>query len=177
MAKVNWTVDTAHSEIGFTVKHMMFTTVRGSFKSFEATVSADPEDLTTAEIDFTVDVNSVDTRDEGRDTHLRSADFFHVEKTPKITFKASDTKKTGEHAYDMTGNLTILDITKPITFHVTYEGVGTNPWGAQVAGFTADATLNRKDFGLTWNAALETGGVLVSDQVKIHVELQASKQA
>lgn len=177
MAKVNWAVDLSHSEIGFSVKHMMFTTVRGSFKKFEATVSADAEDLTTADINFTIDVSSVDTRDENRDNHLRSADLFDAEKFPNIKFKATETKKTGHNEYDMTGDLTILDVTKPTTFRVTYEGVGTNPWGAEVAGFTATTTVNRKDFGLSWNAALETGGVLVSEQVKINVELQASKQA
>ncbi|WP_008336725.1 YceI family protein [Alicyclobacillus acidocaldarius] len=175
MAKVAWNVDPSHSTIGFSVKHMMFTTVRGHFKKFSATVVADPEDLTTAEIDFTVDVASIDTRDENRDNHLRGADFFDVEKYPHMTFKATKIVKTGPNTYDMTGDLTIRDVTKPVTFHVTYEGMGKNPWGQEVAGFTAQAKINRKDFGLTWNAALETGGVLVSDEVKIELEIEATK--
>lgn len=175
MAKSQWNVDVTHSEVGFSIKHMMFTTVRGSFKSFEATVHADPEDLTSAEIDFTIDVSSIDTRDEGRDNHLRSADFFDVEQFPKITFKATNTTSKGGNEYDMTGDMTVHGITKPVTFHVTFEGAGKNPWGAEVAGFTASTTINRKDFGLSWNAALETGGVLVSEQVKINLELQAAK--
>ncbi|GMA62509.1 YceI family protein [Alicyclobacillus fastidiosus] len=177
MAKTTWAVDASHSEIGFSAKHMMFTTVRGSFKKFEATVVADPEDLSTAEIDFTIDVASVDTRNEDRDNHLRTGDFFDVENYPTITFKATETKKTGEHEYDMIGDVTIHGVTKPVTFHVVYQGTGKNPWGAEVAGFEATAAISRKDFGLTYNAALETGGVLISDQVKLNLEIQASKQA
>lgn len=133
--------------------------------------------MTTAEIDFSIDAASVNTRDEARDNHLRASDFFDVENHPKITFKAIETKKTGEHEYDMTGDLTIRGITKPVTFHVKFEGAGKNPWGAEVAGFSATTTISRKDWGLSWNAALETGGVLVSDQVKIELEIEASKQA
>ncbi|GMA58385.1 polyisoprenoid-binding protein YceI [Alicyclobacillus sacchari] len=175
MAKSTWNVDTSHSHVGFSVKHMMFTTVRGSFKQFSATVVADPEDLTNAEIDFSIETASVNTGDENRDNHLRSGDFFDVENHPQITFHATSTTKTSGNAYDMTGDLTIRGVTKPVTFHVTYEGTGKNPWGAEVAGFSATTTINRKDFGLTWNAALETGGVLVSDQVKIELDIQASK--
>lgn len=177
MAKAAWNVDAAHSEIGFSTKHMMFTTVRGTFKEFEATVVADPEDLTSAEIDFSIDASSIDTRSADRDNHLRSADFFDVEKHSKIAFKATDTKKTGDNEYDLVGDMTIRDVTRPVTFHVVYEGSGKNPWGQEVAGFTADASINRKDFGLNWNAVLETGGVLVSDKVNLHLEIQASKQA
>ncbi|GEO25394.1 polyisoprenoid-binding protein [Alicyclobacillus acidoterrestris] len=177
MAKSTWAVDPAHSEIGFSTKHMMFTTVRGSFKKFDATVAADPDDLSTADIEFTIDAASVDTRNEDRDNHLRGADFFDVENHPTITFKATDIKKTADQEYDMTGLVTIRGVTKPVTFHVVYNGTGKNPWGAEVAGFEATATISRKDFGLTYNAALETGGVLISDQVKLNVEIQASKQA
>lgn len=177
MAKAIWNVDAAHSEIGFSTKHMMFTTVRGTFSDFEATVVADPEDLTSAEIDFSIDVASIDTRSGDRDNHLRSPDFFDVENYAKITFKATGTKKTGDNEYDLTGDMTVRGVTQPVTFHVVYEGAGKNPWGAEVAGFTADATINRKDFGLNWNAVLETGGVLVSDKVNLHLEIQAAKQA
>lgn len=177
MAKANWSVDASHSAIEFVVKHMMIANVRGSFQSFEASVTADHEDLTTAEIDFSVDVASIATRDDGRDNHLRSADFFDVENHPKLTFKSTGATKTSDNEYDLTGDITIRGVTKPITFHVTYEGGGKDPWGGERAGFSAKGSLNRKDFGLNWNAALETGGFLVGDQVKISLEIEAVKQA
>ncbi|WAH36094.1 YceI family protein [Alicyclobacillus dauci] len=176
MAKSTWNVDASHSAIEFVVKHMMISNVRGSFHSFEANVIADPEDLTTAEIDFSIDVNSIDTRDEGRDNHLRSADFFDVENFPKLTFKSTNITKKGQGEYDLTGDITIRGVTKPLTFHVTYEGGGKDPWGGERAGYSAKGSLSRKDFGLTWNSALETGGVLVGDEVKLNLEIEAVKQ-
>lgn len=177
MAKSVWNVDASHSSIEFKVKHMMMANVRGQFKDFQAHVTADPEDLTTAEIDFTVHVNSIDTKDEQRDGHLKSADFFDVEQYPNLTFKATKIERKSGADYAMTGDITIRDVTKPITFDVTAEGIGKDPWGNERAGFTATASLNRKDFGLNWNALLETGGVLVGEQVKISVELEAVRQA
>ncbi|GMA52201.1 polyisoprenoid-binding protein [Alicyclobacillus contaminans] len=177
MAKANWAIDVAHSNIEFSVKHMMFSTVRGSFKQFDATVVADPEDLTSAEIEFTIDVASIDTGNNDRDVHLRSADFFDVEKFPKITFQATQIVKTGADQYDVTGDLTLHGVTRSETFKVTFEGQGKDPWGNEKVGFSAQGKLNRSDYGLTWNAALETGGVLVSDQVKFELDIQAAKQA
>ncbi|QQE77828.1 YceI family protein [Alicyclobacillus sp. SO9] len=177
MAKAKWAVDVAHSSIDFSVKHMMVSKVKGTFQKFDAAIEADPEDLTTANISFWVDVASIDTRNPDREGHLKSGDFFDVENHPELTFNATKIEKTGDGKYDVTGDLTIRGTTKPITFAVTYEGSGKDPMsGDEVAGFSGAATLNRKDFGLVWNVALETGGVLVGDQVKISIELEAHKQ-
>ena len=177
MAKSNWTVDASHSSIEFSVKHMMIANVRGSFHTFTANVIADAADLTTAEIDFSIDVNSIDTRDTGRDGHLRSGDFFDVENHPNLTFKATSIARKSSDDYTMIGDITIHGVTLPISFDVTFEGEGKDPWGNERAGFSATASLNRKDFGLNWNSVLETGGVLVGEQVKIHVQLEAIKAA
>jgi polyisoprenoid-binding protein YceI len=177
VAKHKWAVDPAHSSIDFSIKHMVIAKVKGTFHNFEAKIEADPEDLTTADIEFSVDVASIDTRNADRDNHLRSADFFEVEKYPKMTFKATRITRKSEGEYEVTGDLTIRGVTRPETFLVTYEGQGKDPWGGERAGFSAHGTINRSDYGLTWNAALETGGVLVGDQVQISLEIEATKQA
>ncbi|MGY0692150.1 YceI family protein [Virgibacillus sp. FSP13] len=178
MAKTKWTVDPVHSSLEFVVKHMMISKAKGEFTEFEATIEADPEDLSGSTIEFSVDVNSIDTRKEDRDNHLRSADFFDVENHPKMTFKVTDIKKKAENNYDVTGDLTIRGTTKPVTFDVDFEGQHKDPMsGDTVAGFSGSAEINRKDFGLTWNAALETGGVLVGENVKLNVEIEAHKEA
>lgn len=177
MAKAKWAVDTTHSSIDFSIRHMMIAKVKGSFNRFEASIEADPEDLTTADISFSVDVASVDTRNDDRDAHLRSADFFDVENHPKMTFKATKIERLGEGVYEVTGDLTIRGVTRSETFAVTFEGAGKDPWGNHKAGFSAEGTIKRSDYGLTWNAALETGGVLVGDDVKIHLEIEAVEQA
>ncbi len=177
MAKEKWAVDAAHSSIDFAVKHMMIATVKGTFHDFEATVDADIADLTTADIAFTIKVASVDTRNVDRDNHLRSADFFDVENYATITFASTAIKKTDGGEYDVTGDLTIRGVTKPATFNVTFEGQGKDPWGNEKVGFSVVGKVNRSDYGLTWNAALETGGVLVGDQVKISLDIEAAKQA
>lgn len=169
-----WTVDTAHSEIGFSVKHMMVSKVKGSFASYDATVEADETDLQDALIDFKIDVASISTNNEDRDNHLRSADFFDAEKFPYITFKANEIAKKGDDAYELTGDLTIKDVTRPATFDVEYGGKATNPWGVEVVAFSGEGKVNRKDFGLTWNQTLETGGVLVGEDIKITLELEAN---
>lgn len=177
MAKSVWNVDASHSALEFKVKHMMMANVRGQFHDFQANITADPEDLTTAEIDFTVNVNSIDTKDEQREGHLKSADFFDVENYPNLTFKATKIERKSNNEYAMMGDMTIRGVTKPVTFNVTSEGIGKDPWGNERAGFTAAGSLNRKEFGLNWNALLETGGVLVGEQVKINVEIEAVRQA
>jgi len=177
MAKSNWSVDVAHSAIEFGVKHMMISNVRGSFHNFQATVVADVTDLTTAEIEFTVDVASIDTRDAQRDGHLKSGDFFDVENFPNITFKSTQITRKGDDEYAMTGDMSMHGVTVPVTFDVTFEGEGKDPWGNEKSGFSAKTSVNRKDFGLNWNSVLETGGVLVGEQVKINVEIEALKQA
>ncbi|TFE02059.1 YceI family protein [Jeotgalibacillus salarius] len=170
-----WAVDTAHSSVDFSVKHMMISKVKGSFHEFSADVAADPQDLTGADISFSIKVNSIDTRSQDRDNHLRSADFFEVETYPEITFRSTDIKKTGEDEYEMTGDVTIKDVTRQETFKVEYEGSGQDPWGNQKVGFTADGKINRKNYGLTWNQTLETGGVLVGEDIKINLQIQAQE--
>jgi len=177
MAKTIWTVDATHSSIEFVVRHMMISRAKGVFNMYDAKVEADPEDLTDATIEFSVDVNSIDTRHQDRDDHLRSADFFDVENHPDMTFQATDIKKKSENNYDVTGDLTIRGTTKSVTFDMTFEGQSKDPMsGNEVAGFSGNGKLNRKDFGLTWNTTLETGGVLVGDEVKINLELELHKQ-
>ncbi|MFC4618677.1 YceI family protein [Camelliibacillus cellulosilyticus] len=176
MSVSKWTVDTAHSSIEFSVKHMMIARVKGAFNQFEATVEADPADLTSANIHFTVDVASIDTRNEGRDTHLKSADFFDVDKYPQMTFQSTNIVQKSEDEYDVTGDLTLHGVTHPETFHVTFEGQVKDPSGNEKAGFTGTGQIKRSDYGLTWNAALETGGVMVGDDIKITIEIEATKE-
>lgn len=167
-----WTVDQTHSTVGFEVKHMMVSKVRGQFTSYTAEVeAADLTDFSTASLAFKFDVNSINTNNTDRDNHLKSPDFFDTDVYPTIDFKSTSIVKDGDD-YKVTGDLTIKDVTKPVTFDVEYGGKGTNPWGVEVYGFEAEAKINREEFGLTWNAALETGGVLVGKDIKIKVELE-----
>lgn len=168
-----WNVDAAHSSIGFSVKHMMVSKVRGSFGDFGAEVEANETDLTAANIAFTIKVASINTGNEDRDNHLRSADFFDVEQYPEIKFIANNITKKDDD-YEIAGDITIKDVTKPIVFEAEYGGKGTNPWGQEVVAFSAETKLNREDFGLTWNQALETGGVLVGKDIKITIDLEAN---
>ncbi|MBB2482712.1 polyisoprenoid-binding protein [Bacillus sp. APMAM] len=178
MTKSKWVVDATHSGIDFSVKHMMVSKVKGAFHSFNATIEADPADLTTANIDFTVDVASIDTRNADRDGHLKSGDFFDAEKYPTMTFKATNIVKKDEDEYAVTGDMSIHGVTRPETFTVTFEGVAKDPMsGAEKIGFSAEGKVKRSDYGLTWNAALETGGVLVGDDIKINIEIEAAKEA
>ena len=170
MTKFN--LDAAHSTIDFSVKHMMVSKVKGAFTNFTAEIDANVEDLTGATISFDIEVKSLNSNNADRDNHLRSGDFFDVENFPSIKFVATDIKKTDADEYNVTGDLTIKDVTKPVTFEVEYGGKGTNPWGQEVVAFSADTKINRKEFGLTWNQALETGGVLVGEDIKITVELE-----
>ncbi|MED4600808.1 YceI family protein [Paenibacillus validus] len=177
MAKSKWNVDPTHSSIDFTIKHMMIAKVKGAFHSFEAQIEADPEDLTSADIQLQVDLSSIDTRNNDRDNHLRSADFFDIEQHPKLTFQSTQITKTGDGEYDVTGNLTLHGVTRSETFSVTFEGAGKDPWGNEKVGFSGQGKLKRSDYGLTYNAVLETGGVLIGDEVKFTIEIEASKQA
>lgn len=170
----NWTVDQSHSNVGFSVKHMMVSKVKGVFEDYSATVTAaDLSDLSDATITFDIQVASISTKSEDRDNHLRSADFFDADQYPTISFKSTDIAKDGGD-YKVTGDLTIKDVTKPVTFNVEFNGKGTNPWGIEVYGFEAETKINRDEFGLTWNAALETGGVLVGKEIKINVDLEVN---
>lgn len=177
MTLSKWTVDPTHSSIDFSVKHMMISKVKGTFKNFNADITADASDLTTATIDFRIDISSVDTRNEDRDGHLKSGDFFDTENHPHMTFKSTEITRKSADEYNVNGDLTLRGVTKPVTFTATFEGEGKDPWGNHKAGFTAEGKINRKDFGLTYNSTLETGGVLIGEEVKVNVELQAAKEA
>lgn len=166
-----YAIDTSHSEIGFTVRHMVVAKVRGQFKTWTGSVALEGEDFTTAKVNVEVDVASIDTREEKRDGHLKSADFFDVEKHPKLTFASTKVEKKGER-YAVHGDLTIHGVTKGVTLDAEFLGKGKDPWGNDRLAFSAETQIDRKDFGLTWNQALEAGGVLVGEKVTITTEVQ-----
>lgn len=170
---MSWVIDSVHSHIGFTVKHMMVTTVRGQFRSYGATaVSLDPQDFTRSSFAGEIDVASIDTGNPDRDNHLRTNDFFDVPNHPKIAFKSTSIEKTGEGEYQVTGDLTIRGVTQSVKLDVEYNGVAKNPYGKTVTGFSARGTINRKEFGVHFNALLETGGVAVGENVKLEVDVE-----
>ncbi|TVY10765.1 YceI family protein [Paenibacillus cremeus] len=177
MSAAKWLVDASYSSIDFSIRHMMIAKVKGTFHTFEANIEADPADLTTASVQVSVDLSSIDTRNGDRDGHLRSADFFDAEQHPKMVFQSTGFVKSGEGEYEVTGNLTIRGVTREETFEVIFEGAGKDPWGNEKVGFSATGAIKRSDYGLTYNAALETGGVLIGDEVKVSIEIEASKQA
>ncbi len=168
-------IDAAHSEIHFKVKHLMITTVTGQFKNFDATLSAEAEDLSDAAVTFTADINSIDTRSEQRDAHLKSEDFFNAEKFPDLKFTSTSFSKNG-NGYVLKGDLTIRDVTKPIELHTDYNGVVVDPYGQTKIGFEAEGKIKRKEFGLGWDAVTEAGGVVVSDDVRLQLNIQFIKQ-
>ena len=170
-----YAIDKMHSEVAFQVRHLL-TKVRGRFSEFSGTVRFDEDDPEHSSVSLTIDAASVDTGTPDRDAHLRSDDFFAVATYPTLTFTSSRVAKTGNETYDVTGTLTIRGVAKEITLPVTYLGTAKDPWGMLRAGFETSITLNRKDFGLTWNAALETGGFLVGDEVRITLSIQAIAQ-
>ena len=171
-ARTTWKIDPAHSHVEFGVKHMMISTVKGRFSGVDGTVLMDESNPANAEVDVRIDAASIDTREPQRDAHLRSADFFDVEKFPHITFKSRRiTDRSGQH-FTLEGGLTIHGVTRDVALEVTEEGRGKDPWGGERAGFTASTKINRREFGLHWNQALEAGGILVGEDVKISLELE-----
>lgn len=176
LTKTKWTLDPAHSEIVFKVRHMMITNVKGEFRKFNAEIISSENDFSKSSILVTIDPSSVFTNDDNRDGHLKSADFFDVEKNPEITFKGTSFKNTDGENYKLNGILTIKGVSKETSLDAEFGGINKDPWGNEKAGFSLNGKINRKDFGLNWNAALETGGVLVSDEVKINAEVQFVKQ-
>jgi polyisoprenoid-binding protein YceI len=172
---MSWVIDNAHTHVGFSVKHMMVSTVRGQFKAYSGTVNLDTKDFARSTFQGEVEVASIDTHNADRDNHLKSADFFDAANHPKITFKSTSIEPKGEGEFAVHGDLSIRGVTKPATFAVEYHGTGKNPWGKTVAGLHAHTTINRKDFGLNWNAALETGGILVGESVKIELDVEANE--
>jgi len=174
---ITWKIDPAHSEIQFKVKHLMITTVTGYFKTFDLEVETETDDFNTAKnIKFIADIDSIDTNNAQRDTHLKSNDFFNAEQHPQLKFAGKKYESRGDEAI-LHGDLTIRDITKPITLKVEFGGTVVDPWGQEKAGFTVEGKINRKDFNLTWDAVTEAGHVVVSNEIKIHAEVQLIKQA
>ncbi|MCF2442424.1 YceI family protein [Dyadobacter sp. CY345] len=175
--KTSWVIDPTHSEIQFKVKHLVISTVTGAFKTFEGTAETDGDDLTTASINFSADVASIDTNQAQRDEHLRSGDFFDAENYPKLTFASTGLEKTGEDTYKLKGDLTIKGVTNPVVLDAEYGGAMTDFYGQSKAGFEVTGKISRKEFGLTWNATTEAGGVVVGDEIKLVINIQLIKQA
>lgn len=171
-AATPYAIDKVHSEVTFQVRHLL-TRVRGRFSDFSGTVHLDPDEPTNGSVSLTIDASSIDTGNADRDQHLRSDDFFAVATHPAITFESERLVKRGADIFDVTGTLTIRGVAKKVTLPIRYLGIANDPWGNARAGFEGELTINRKDFGLSWNAALETGGFLVGDEVRISVSIQA----
>jgi polyisoprenoid-binding protein YceI len=167
-----WEIDPAHSQVTFKVKHMMFTTVRGSFKVLNGTLHIDEQNPANSEVDAQVETASIDTGEPKRDEHLRTPDFFDAQQYPTITFKSTKVEHAGGNEYNVTGDLTMHGVTKPVTLKAEYGGQGKTPFGTVVAGLSARGRINRKDWGLSWNAPLEAGGWLVGEDVDIEIDLE-----
>lgn len=174
---MSWQIDSSHSHINFTARHMMISKVRGSFESFSGTVNFDEENPVNTSVDIEVDLSSINTRDAQRDGHLKSPDFFDVESHPTMRFVSTRVEQIDENNGRLIGDLTIKGVTNEVALDVEYAGVAKSPWGTESAGFSATGSLNRKDWGLNWNQTLETGGVLVGDKINIEIELELVKVA
>lgn len=174
MAAIKWTIDPIHSEVQFKVKHLVITTITGTFKEFSGDATAE-DDFNNASINFETNIQSISTNNEQRDEHLRSSDFFEADKFPKLTFVSRSFTRKGDD-FELKGDLTIKGITKPITFAVEYGGTMTDPWGNVKAGFEVNGAINRKDFGVNWNATTEAGGLLVGEEVKLIGNIQLLRQ-
>lgn len=171
----SYTIDPSHTRIGFVARHAMVTKVRGAFNEFEGAVVVDGADLTASAVMLTIQAGSIDTRNQDRDGHLRTNDFLAIDEFPEITFAATGVDQTGATSLELTGDLTIKGVAKSVTVPFEFEGAATDPFGNQRIGFEGQVSISRKDYGLTWNAALETGGVLVSDKISLEFEVSAIK--
>lgn len=171
-----WKLDPSHTLVEFSAKHLMITTVKGRITDIDGTIYTDEKNPGNSSVEATLKAASLDTRTDQRDQHLRSEDFLHVEKWPKIKFRSTRIEGDKEH-FKLTGQLTIRDVTREITLDVTYEGQTTDPWGGERVGFSASGKFDRRDFGLTWNQALETGGVVVGNDIKVNIEVEAVRAA
>ncbi len=171
----DYTLDLAHTRIGFSARHAMVTKVRGQFNEFNGSVSLDAENPANSKVEITIKAASIDTRNADRDAHLRSNDFLAMEEFPEITFRSTHVAQTSDSNYDVTGDLTIRGVSRPVTVNFEFNGGTQDPWGNFRVGFEGQATINRKDFGVNWNAALEAGGVMVSDKVNLEFEVEAVK--
>lgn len=177
METTKWVLDPTHSELGFKIKHLMITNISGSFKNFQAEVETKDIDFSTAQIILTAEMESISTNNEQRDAHLRNADFFEVEKYPKLKFRSTKIEKTDSDTFALYGELTLKGITKPVKLHVEYNGVAKDPWGGERAGFVIAGKINRSDWGVNFSGVLETGGVMLGEEVRISSEIQLVKQA
>lgn len=176
MSKTKWNSDLTHSELGFRIKHLMITNVAGSFKNFNVSVETNGEDFSTAAVRASVDVNSVYTNNEQRDQHLRASDFFEADKYPQFAFQSTQVEKKDEENFLIHGNLTMKGVTKPVALTAEFAGVTKDPWGGQRAGFTISAKLNRTEWGINFNGVLETGGLVLGEDVKLLGEIQLVKE-
>jgi polyisoprenoid-binding protein YceI len=175
LTQTKWGIDTTHSEVQFKVKHLVISTVTGSFKKFSGEVLSNGDDFSNAQVNFTLDVNSIDTNQADRDGHLKSEDFFAAAQYPSITFSKGVLKKVSDEKYKLLGNLTMRDITQVVELDVDFGGITKDPWGNTRAGFELTGKLNRKDFGLNWNALTEAGGMVVSEDVRLHMNIELVK--
>lgn len=174
--RTTWALDPTHTHIEFSAKHMMVTTVKGHFRAFEGVIYADEANPGASSVEVTIDAASLTTNMDQRDTHLRSADFLDVEKYPKLTFKSKRVEYFGPSTFKVIGDLTIRDVTREVTLDAEFSGKQKSPWGTENAGFSATTKIDRRDWGLTWNTALESGGWLVGNEIKISIEVEAIKQ-
>lgn len=174
--KTTWDIDASHSNVEFAIKHMMISTTKGDFSGVSGSIVIDEEDFSQSSVEVEIDVASINTRDEKRDEHLRAADFFNAEAYPTLYFVSTAVKPVDEERFVMAGDLSIAGVTRPVELKVERTGSGISPWGSTVAAFEADTKVSRKDFGLNWNVALEAGGFLVGDEVKIHLDIEAIRQ-
>jgi polyisoprenoid-binding protein YceI len=177
MATTKWVLDATHSELGFKIKHLMISSVSGSLKSFQAEVETDGVDFTTSQISLSADMASISTNNDQRDAHLRNSDFFEVEKYPELKFTSTKAEKIDSDTFVLSGDLTLKGVTKPVKLNVEFNGVTKDPWGGERAGFVVTGKINRSEWGINFNAALETGGVVLSEEVRIFSEIQLVKQA
>lgn len=176
MSRTKWVFDPAHSEISFKVKHLMISSVKGFFESFNIEVLSNGEDFSNAEVSVNIDPSTINTGNKDRDAHLKSPDFFDVENFKAITFKSEKMEKTSDDEFKLSGDLTIRGITHKVKLNVEFGGLITDPWGVLKAGFTLEGKINRKEWDLNWNAALEAGGVLVGEDVRVYAEVELQKQ-
>jgi polyisoprenoid-binding protein YceI len=176
MSTTKWILDETHSELGFKIKHLMISNVSGAFTKFNVQTETTSEDFSDAKVAATVEVGSINTNNSQRDQHLRNADFFEVESHPNLVFTSTKVERLDSDSFNLFGDLTIKDITKPVKLSVEYNGIAKDPWGNVKAGFTINGKINRKDFGISYNAAMETGGVMLGEEVKINGDIQLVKQ-
>jgi len=177
MAKTKWVVDPTHSELGFKIKHLMISNVSGALKNFEAEAEMDEADFSSAQINLTAAMASITTNNEQRDGHLLTSDFFEVEKYPELRFTSTKIEKVDDDTFSLYGELTLKGVTKPVKLNVEYNGVTKDPWGGERAGFLVTGKINRSEWGVNFNGVLETGGVVLSEEVRINSEIQLVKQA